>query len=94
MNLAFILEVPDPTRLVILGEIALALPSAKAAQQNIASASGLESTPPSTSTTSTNSAHASGTRKLRRALASVARRQVITGPMPLSSTRISANGTV
>jgi hypothetical protein len=31
MNLAFILEVPDPTRLVILGEIALALPSAQAA---------------------------------------------------------------
>ena len=31
MNLAFILEVPDPTRLVILGEIALALPSTQAA---------------------------------------------------------------
>ncbi len=41
-----------------------------------------------------SSAHATGTRKLRRALASVARRQAITGPMPLSSTRISASGTV
>ena len=35
-----------------------------------------------------------GTAKLRRALARVARRQGITGPIPESRTRTSASGTV
>ena len=36
----------------------------------------------------------SGSAKFRRALASVARRQAMTGPIPLSSTSTSASGTV
>ncbi|MDQ3849801.1 MAG: hypothetical protein M3296_04190 [Actinomycetota bacterium] len=39
-------------------------------------------------------AAATGTRKLRRALARVARRQATSGPMPLSSTSTRASGTV
>ena len=39
-------------------------------------------------------AAATGSAKFRRTLASVARRQAISGPMPLSSTSTSASGTV
>ena len=71
------------------------LPSTNAAQQNIAIASGLPVlTPAPSSATSVTSAASSGATKLRRALASVALRQAMTGPIPLSSTRIRASGTV
>ena len=40
------------------------------------------------------SAAAAGSRKLRRALAAVALRHAITGPIPLSSTSVIASGTV
>ena len=70
------------------------LPSTNAAAQNIAIANGLCETPAPSSATSATSARSAGATKLRLALASVARRQAITGPMPLSSTRTSASGTV
>ena len=70
------------------------LAKTKAAQQNIAMAAGLTTTPATSSDSSASSAAEVGIRKFRRALASVARRQAITGPMPLSSTSTSASGTV
>ena len=52
--------------------------------------------PAPTASTRTSAARAAtiGTRKLRRALAHVARRQAMTGPIPDSSTSRSASGTV
>ena len=70
------------------------LPNTNAPQQNIAIANGFSCTPAASSTSSVRSASAAGARKWRRALARVARRQAITGPMPLSSTSTSASGTV
>ena len=70
------------------------LPNTNAAQQNIAIANGFSAMPDQIRTTNVASATSTGTTKLRRALASVARRQAIAGPIPLSSTRISASGTV
>ena len=58
------------------------------------SAVALPVTPNASSATSTTRAPAVGHRKLRRALASVARRHAMTGPMPDSSTSTSASGTV
>jgi hypothetical protein len=54
----------------------------------------LSVTPNATRATSTTRAPVTGQRKLRRALASVARRHAMTGPMPDSRTSISASGTV
>jgi hypothetical protein len=70
------------------------LPSTNAAQQNIAIANGFCETPAANNRTSVSRAQRIGARKFLRALAKVARRQAITGPMPLSSTRIKASGTV
>ena len=58
------------------------------------SAVALPVTPKASRATSTTSAATVGHRKLRRALARVARRQAMTGPMPESRTSTSASGTV
>jgi len=50
--------------------------------------------PAASSTASVMSPAASGAARLRSTPLGVARRQAITGPMPESSTRISASGTV
>ena len=68
--------------------------STKAAKTNIRTAVALSVTPAARSATSSASATAVGTRNVRRALAAVARRQAIAGPMPDSSTSTSASGTV
>jgi hypothetical protein len=70
------------------------LANTNAPQQNIAIANGFSRTPAASSTSRVSSADRAGIRKWRRALAKVARRQAITGPIPLSSTSTSASGTV
>jgi hypothetical protein len=66
----------------------------KAANANIVTAATFSVAPKAMRSTSVSKAAATGHRKLRRALASVARRHAITGPMPDSSTSTSASGTV
>ena len=69
-------------------------PATKAANANMHSASGFWATWTGSRATAHSAAHALGKRKLRRVLAAVARRQAITGPIPLSRTSIRASGTV
>ena len=61
----------------------------------MSSAAGRAATPgTTTSAAAAASAHATGTRKVRRAPAGVTRRQATSGPIPDSRTSTIASGTV